>query len=300
PHTRHHLDHWRDTLHDLPTELPLPYDQSPSESTGDAGASYALRLDAETHRRLSALARDHDATPFMTLQAAVAALLTRLGAGTDIPLGTPVTGRVDERLQGLIGYFVNTVVLRADTSGEPSFAELLVRVRKAALDAYAHQDLPFHRLVEAINFERVPGRHPLFQVMVNFAVDGPADHLLPGLRTEHIPAQAHTAHFDLMFSFVEHRNRSGDPAGVTVSVEFRTGLFDAGTVEAMAARLRRLLSAVVADPRRPITDIDLLSDEERRQVLTAWQGPETPAPDTSIPVLFRAQVARAPRATALS
>ncbi|TDC22344.1 hypothetical protein E1265_15985 [Streptomyces sp. 8K308] len=294
------LAYWTQRLAGVPEELPLPVDRPRTEHTGNEGASHTVRLDAESHRRLAALARDHDATLFMALQAAVAALLTRLGAGTDIVLAFPTTGRTEAELQELVGFFVNTLVLRADTSGEPSFAELLGRVGEAALGAYAHQDVPFERLVEAVNPERVPGRHPLAQVTVGLTGGTANVGSLPGLAVEQVPTSTGAVHFDLMVSFVEHRGPDGEVGGIDVELAYKVDLFDAGTVEAMAARLRRLLSAVVADPRRPITDIDLLGDEERRQVLTAWQGPETPAPDTSIPVLFRAQVARAPRATALS
>lgn len=183
------LNHWRAQLADLPVELALPADR-PRPGTSDyAGGSAEVAWGPELHRHLLALAKEHGCTLFMVLQAGFAALLSRLGAGTDIPIGTPVAGRTDDALDEVVGFFVNTVVLRTDVSANPSFAELLRRVRATDLGAYEHQDVPFERLVEEVNPPRSLGRHPLFQVMVQLqhAAAGPR---FPGLRAaeHHIPS----------------------------------------------------------------------------------------------------------------
>jgi amino acid adenylation domain-containing protein len=294
------LDYWTSRLAGIPAELPLPFDRPRSAGTGTEGASHRFRLDAGLHRKLTGLASRHDATLFMTLQAAVAELLTRLGAGTDISLSSPTSGRTEAALDGMVGFFINTLVLRTDTSGSPCFAELLARTRATALDAYAHQDLPFERLVDALNPERSPGSHPLTQVMVTLQGTTAEFDALPGLRAERVSTSTGTMHFDLLVACTEHRDAEGRGAGIDVELGFRTGLFDAVTVRGIGARLVRLLTAVAARPDVPLSAIDLLSGAERRQVLTEWQGTPAPAPELSVPALFRAQAARTPGATALS
>ena len=186
----------------------------------------------------------------MVLQAGVAALLTRLGAGTDIPIGSPIAGRTDGALDDLVGFFVNTLVLRTDTAGNPSFRELIARVRATNLAAYGHQELPFERLVEVVNPARSLARHPLFQVMLAFQNNPPAGFDLPGLTTAFEPVAATTAKFDLSVSLGEQRCiqriAGWDIDGV---LEYATDLFDRATVEALARRLMRLLEAAVASTR---------------------------------------------------
>ncbi|MGW6916117.1 non-ribosomal peptide synthase/polyketide synthase [Kitasatospora sp. NPDC054939] len=288
--------YWTQALAGLPEQLQLPADRPRPAAMSYGGDLLELRIDAELHTALVELARRSGATLFMVLQAALAALYTRLGAGTDIPIGSPIAGRTDEALDDLVGFFINTLVLRTDTSGDPSFAELLGRVRETALSAYAHQDVPFEHLVEALNPSRSLSHHPLYQtgLVVQNAPGG--DFELPGLQVSGVSVLTGTARLDLTFGFAEEHGPDGAPAGLSGAVEYSTDLFDRSTVEALAARWTRLLAAVAAAPDRPIGGIDLLSAEERSELLPAVEGG---AAGVSLPELFAAQVTATPDAVAL-
>jgi amino acid adenylation domain-containing protein len=234
----------------------------------------------------------------MVLHAGLAALLSRMGAGTDIPLGAPVAGRTDEAVHDLVGFFVNTLVLRADLSGEPSFAQLLDRVRETVLAAQGRQDVPFERLVEVLNPARSPARHPLFQVMLADQDVGAVDWQLPGLRVQTEPVPDVAAKFDLTLAFQQNRDADGAPAGIDASFEYPEDLFDQATVEALATRLTRLLRQVAAGPDRPVSDLDLLTTAERR-VLAEWNDTARDIPAAVWPELFQAQVAFTPDAPAV-
>ncbi|MER7278466.1 amino acid adenylation domain-containing protein [Dactylosporangium sp. NPDC000244] len=288
-----HLDFWRDALAGAPETLRLPADRPRPAEASATGATLAFPIAPELEAALRGLARAHGVTLFMTVQAAVAALLSRLGAGDDIPLGTPVAGRPDEALERLAGFFANTVVLRTDLSGDPTFAELLGRVRAADLAALAHQDLPFDRLVEALNPHRSLAHHPLFCVMVSYQAPLPAVAGFPGIRATPRLVATGTAKFDLTFDVAE---RDGGLAG---SLEYRSDLFDPATAEALAARFVRLLEAVTAAPDRPIGEADLLGPAERAALSGAWQGPRRAIAPRTLPELFAAQVAARPDAVAV-
>lgn len=295
------LDFWTKTLKDLPEQLDLPSDFLRPAKASHHGETLPLSFDAALHCRLRTLALEGHASMFMVLQAALAALLSRMGSGTDIPIGTAIAGRTDSTLEQLVGFFVNTMVLRTDTSGNPSFLELLARVRTVDLDAYAHQELPFERLVEVLNPSRSLSRHPLFQIMLVFhhtqaSLDLPE---LPDLATKIEPIDSHVAKFDLSFSLGERLAPDGTPEGIEGVIEYSTDLFERKTVEGLAVRLIRLLEAVTTDPAQPIGRLSLLDCEERRQILMDWNNTARNVVQHTLPVMFETQVGHTPEAIAV-
>ncbi|MER5362577.1 condensation domain-containing protein, partial [Streptomyces sp. NPDC002785] len=261
------LEFWREALAGLPEELSLPVDRPRPVRASYRGDVVPFVLDAEVHAGLAGLARESGASLFMVLQAAVAVWLGKLGAGTDVPLGTPVAGRTDSALDDLVGFFVNTLVLRTDVSGDPTFRELLGRVRETDLEAYAHQDIPFERLVDLVSPERSLSRHPLFQVMLTLDNDARGRLALADIDAEILPLGTGAAKFDLALSFGERSVGDGSPAGLDGFVDFALDLFDRATVEDFTTRLGRVLRAVVADPDASVSTMDILSPEERDEIL---------------------------------
>ncbi|MEV4434132.1 amino acid adenylation domain-containing protein [Streptomyces sp. NPDC049585] len=291
------LQHWRTALAGLPEELQLPFDRPRSAEAANHGGRVELRLPDEVARGVHRLAQDSGASLFMVLHAAVAALLHRLGAGTDVPLGTVVAGRGDEALEELVGFFVNTLVLRTDLSGDPGFRELVERVRTADLAAFSHPDIPFERLVEELNPVRTLSRNPLFQVAVSLENTEEADLELAGLTLAPQPTSMDVAKFDLSFTFGEVP-REGAAPGIGGELEYNTALFDRTTAEAFADRLTRLLTAAVADPDLPLGAIDLLSGQEHA-VLDGTNDTAREIPAQTVPALFARQAARTPGAPAV-
>ncbi len=293
------IEYWQRALAGLPEELALPFDRPRPAEPSRRGGQIAWRLaDARLHAELADLARERQATVFMVLHAGLAVLLSRLGAGTDIPLGAPVAGRTDEAVHDLVGLFVNTLVLRADLSGDPGFGEVLGRVREMVLSAQARQDVPFERLVEVLNPVRSLSRHPLLQVLLVDEII-PDDWQLSGLRVRSEPSPAVSAKFDLTLGFEQRRGQGGVPAGIQAHLEYATDLFDQGTVRALAARLTRLLRQAVRDPGRPISQLDLLTATERRS-LRDWNDTARPVQAATLHGLFEQQAARAPHAPAVT
>nr|ASV46716.1 non-ribosomal peptide synthetase [uncultured bacterium] len=246
---------WRAELEGAPpaTELPVDRPHSP-ERAGRAGKQIVV-VPAETARRLAALARAEGATTFMALLAACGAWLGRYADAEDVVLGTPIAGRTQEELEGLIGFFVNTLAIRVELSGDPTFAGLVARVRARLLGAYAHQDLPFEKVVEELRVPRDPGRTPVFQAMFMLQAEMERWAVEPAAGApawEQEPAGTGTAKFDLSVGFVER------PQGLAAVLDYDAGLFDAATAERMAGHLLHLLDAVAADPRRPLSDVPLL------------------------------------------
>lgn len=294
------LRYWTQTLAGLPEELSLPRDRPRPAVSNHLGGLVETRIPAATHARLVELAKASNSTVFMTAQAALAVLLTRLGAGTDIPIGTPIAGRTDEALDELVGFFVNTLVLRTDTSGDPTFRELLTRVRDLDLAAYAHQDLPFERLVEVLNPARSLSRHPLFQVMLVLQNNAAAGTEIDGLEVLDQPLDLGVAKFDLTVTLEERRRRDGTPDGLTCWLEYATDLFDRDTAERLAGQLARVIEVVSRHPDVRVGEVEITSAAERRHLLVELNDTATAAPqDRTLPELFAEVATRRPDATAV-
>ncbi|MEV7600679.1 non-ribosomal peptide synthase/polyketide synthase [Kitasatospora sp. NPDC089797] len=287
------LDHWRTVLADLPP-LELPTDRPRPAVRGTDGALVTFDLPAALTARLRERGREADGTLYTVLLAACQVLLARWSGQSDLAVGTVTSGRDQGELHDVVGMFVNTLVLRGAVRPELPFRALLAGARDTVLDALAHQEVPFERLVDALQPERDTSRTPLFQVMValhNLGAEAPR---LPGLTVEPVTPPVRHATFDLSFDFVE---RDG---GLTGHLEYSTGLFDARTAEQLAARLTVLLEAVAADPDTPVGALPLMTAEERDRTLRQGRGEPLPEePDTVLPALLEEQAARTPHATAL-
>jgi nonribosomal peptide synthetase DhbF len=264
------LGYWEQALRDVPAELELPADRPRPPVPSYRGGRYRFGIQPALHRGIADLARDEGASVFMVLQAGLSSLLTRMGAGTDLPIGVPVAGRTEEVLDDLVGLFLNTLVLRTDTSGDPDFRALVQRIRDADLDAYANQEVPFDYLVEMLNPTRTLARNPLFHVVITFQSQPRSPVVFEGCQTTRLRVTMKTARFDLSVSLRERRDADGTPDGIDASVEYTTDLFDEATIAALMQRLVRLLTAVIADPDQPISHASILSDEERQRLVTEW------------------------------
>ncbi|MFH8620278.1 amino acid adenylation domain-containing protein [Streptomyces sp. NPDC017979] len=295
-----HLRFWTETLESLPVEIELPTDRPRPEVASHRGDSVRVELSPELHAGLAGLARDNHATLFMVIQTGLAALLARLGAGVDIPIGAPVAGRTDDALDGLVGFFVNTIVTRVDASGDPTFRTLLERVRATDLAAYEHQDLPFEHLVEVINPPRSSARHPLFQVMFALQGEGEPRLNMPGLDAVVEPIDAVAAKFDLLLNLTENRSSEGGFAGVVGALEYSRDLFDAESVVHVGEQLVELLAAAVADADRPIATMAGPTSAERAVAPRNGGTPVTDAGPALLHRLFEARAAQDPDAVAVA
>ncbi|MCY7785400.1 non-ribosomal peptide synthetase DhbF [Bacillus inaquosorum] len=293
------LAFWKETLKNLPDQLELPTDYSRPAEPSHEGDAIHFRIEPELHKRLQQLARANRVSLFMVLQSGLAALLTRLGAGTDIPIGSPIAGRNDDALGDLVGLFINTLVLRTDTSGDPSFRELLDRVREVNLAAYENQDLPFERLVEVLNPARSRATHPLFQIMLAFQNTPDAELHLPDMESSLRIHSVGSAKFDLTLEISENRLADGTPNGLEGLLEYSTDLFKRETAQALADRLMRLLEAAESDPDQQIGNLDILAPEERSNMATDWQNVSEKIPHASLPEQFEKQAALSPDAIAV-
>src|SRR5690606_4497357 len=291
---REQCDYWRATLADLPELSTLPTDRPrPREASYRAGTT-TFALDADFHATLAELARRHNVTLFMVAHVALAVLMARMSGNDDITVGTPVAARGDAALDDLVGMFVNTLVLRTSVRPDQTFEELLAQVRAADAGAFEHADLPFERLVGLIDPPRSTAHHPLFQVMLTFQNLRLGALELPGLAVEGLTSARPLAEFDLQLTLAESTDEHGTPAGIAAEIAYAADLFDPATIRGFAERYRRVLAGMVADMRTVAGDLDLLSDAERRTVLTEWNATAHPVPRTTSIELFEAQLAANP------
>ncbi|MEW5925955.1 MAG: amino acid adenylation domain-containing protein [Gemmatimonadota bacterium] len=288
------LGWWRERLAGAPELLELPTDHPRPAAQTFRGAAEPVGLSGELLERLQALARREGTTLYMTLLGAFQALLSRYGGGEDVVVGSPVAGRTRREVEGLIGFFVNTLALRTDLSGDPTFRETLRRVREVTLGAYEHQEVPFEKLVAELRPERSLGHSPLVQAMLTLRDAGVAEDALPGLRTQWMDAQLESAKFDLSLSV------AATPRGLLGELIYATDLFERGTALRMLGHLGRVLEQVAGDAEVRLSALELLGEAERAQVLEAWNRTEAEyPPDRCVHQLFEEQAARTPGSVAV-
>jgi amino acid adenylation domain-containing protein/non-ribosomal peptide synthase protein (TIGR01720 family) len=285
------ISYWKKALAALPACVTLPTDRPRPAVASHRGDHISASLDAGVHADLLRLAREHDVSLFMVLIAGLAALLSRLGAGDDVPIGSTVAGRDDEALDDMVGLFVNTVVLRVDTSGNPSFAELLGRVRERALAAYSHREVPFEHLVDVLQPTRSLAYHPLFQINLALRNSDEAAFDLAGLDIATELGHTGTAKFDLFVDLTEQHDDTGRPTGVRGLLEYAADLFDPPSIRTFWDRWARLLGAAAAAPKAPVSALNILDAGERRRVLEDGTGPALAPVSRSLPDLLRDRLA---------
>ncbi|MDZ8257987.1 non-ribosomal peptide synthetase [Nostoc sp. ChiQUE01b] len=291
---QNHLSYWQQQLANAPTFLPLPTDRPRPAVQTFNGSYHVFTLSVELTQKLLQLSQQQGVTLFMTLLAAYNTLLYRYTGQEDILVGTPIANRDRTELEGLIGFFVNTLVMRTDLAGNPSFNELLPRLREMALSAYAHQDLPFEMLVEALQPERDLSHTPLFQVMF-VLLNAPMSEIeLTGLSVSGLPIGITTAKFDLTLTM------ENTPNGLFGWWEYNTDLFDSSTIERMTGHFLTLLEAIVANPSERISQLPMLKASEQQQLLVEWNDTQVDYPqDKCIHQLFEELVERTPDAIAV-
>lgn len=284
------LDFWKSKLCGMPATLNLPLDRPRPAMQSFRGAKHVFQIGTELTRRLTVLAYAHNATLFMLLLAAFQHVLARWSGQEDIVVGTPMAGRTHRRIEALVGFFVNVVVLRTDLSGAPSLRQLLLRTKETALQAYSHQDVPFERLVEELNPRRDLSRPPLVQVMINSipATDSAESMSLPGLSIEVLPAGEVNARYELMLRIQEKSDQ------VECSFEYATDLFDASTLDWLAKHYCSILEQGVAEPDRPLSDLELPGSDLQCMILST----SCHEPVQSLVEVFSRQVRRDPAAIA--
>lgn len=292
-HASRRLAHWEGVLRGAPEELSLPADRSRPAERDHLGGTVAYTLPPEVADALRVVAASHGASVFMALHAAVVALLHRLGAGEDVLLGAPVAGRADEDLDDVVGFFVDTVVLRTHVTGDATFAELLDRVRRDDLAAFANADVPFDWVVDRLRPTRSLSRHPLIQATIAHHRADEVALTLPGVRAEPFAPSTGAAMFDLDLRFVE---TAGD--GIHVQASYARDMFDADTVHALLERLHRLIDRVLAKPTSPLGTMSVTTDAEHDLFADLDAGGH-PVPDTLVVRRFADRVRLHPHIPAL-
>ncbi|HSF43384.1 MAG TPA: amino acid adenylation domain-containing protein, partial [Thermoanaerobaculia bacterium] len=289
------LGHWRDRLRGAPALLELPIDRPRPAVPSRRGRAISFALPAGLAAAVRDLGRAETATPFMVLLAAFQVLLGRFSGQDDVSVGAPIAGRTRVEVEGLVGFFVNTLVLRTDLAGNPTFRDLLARVRETSLDAHLHQDVPFEKLVEELEPQRSLSRAPLFQVMLAYQnLPEPGAEGFPGLRVASLPVSQSAEKFDLTLALRDRED------GLSGSLSYACDLFDAATAERMLASFCELLSAAVADPAQRVTDLPLLSAGDLERVLSGTAGPAAAWPERRLHELFEESARRTPHAVAIS
>lgn len=288
-----HLDYWRAQLAGAPGVINLPADGRGTAGARAEGDAVYFRIDAEVADAVNALARRTDASAYMVLLAAFLALLHRWSGDLDLTVGSPIANRPRKELEGLIGFFVNTLALRVNVDGDPDFLGLIARVRSTALEAYAHADLPFEQIVEKLNPERRLNRSPFFQLMFAMQSGSLEDVSLDGLRIDAVPLSTGSARLDMTMSIQE------TPAGFTGCLEFSTALFRPETAQRFAEHFRNMVEAAVRQPSTAVSLIDYLGYGERHRLLVEWNRTEVPARPRCLHQLVEEQAARTPDAIAL-
>ncbi|MFL5354815.1 non-ribosomal peptide synthetase, partial [Archangium sp.] len=287
-----HLQYWKQRLSPPPPALHLPTDRPRQASTTYAGAHLPFAFSPTLSHALRAQAQREGATVFMALIAAFQGLLHRYTGQEDFAIGTPMTYRENLQLESVVGCFINTLVLRADLSGEPSFTELLARTRKTMLEAFAHQRAPFERVVQVVNPERGPGHSPLFQVLISLE-ESPAALQFDQVQVQVFQTEVSVAKFELSLRLVDR------PSGICGLLEYSTELFERSTIERMVEHLQAFLEGAVAAPSTPVSRLAMLPERERHQVLEAWNATRADVPWECLHVLFEQQAARTPEAMAV-
>ncbi|HEX2076721.1 MAG TPA: amino acid adenylation domain-containing protein [Longimicrobium sp.] len=285
---------WKEQLGGAPTLLELPTDHPRPAVASDAGATRGFAVPAETAAALRALSRREGATLFVTLLSAWQLLLSRYAGQEDVVVGTPIAGRNRLETEGLIGFFVNTLVLRAELGGEPTFGELLGQVRERTLGAYAHQDVPFEKLVEELGVERSLAHTPLFQVMFSLQNNAQEELQLGEAGLEGLGTESASVKFDLMLSLSETAEE------IQGALSYRVELWEGATMERLLEHYGTLLAAMAASPERKVTEIGLLGAAERAQVLEGWNATTVEVRPALVHELFAEQAARTPEAVAVS
>ena len=288
------LGYWREKLGGA-ARLELPTDRPRPTVRDSAGDHVPFTVPASVADTLDGITRRGGATPFMALLSAYMILLSRYGRQTDVAVGTPVAGRDRAEVQDLIGLFLNTLVLRVDLSGDPSFAEVLQRVRNTALEAYAHQEVPFERLVEELAPDRDPSATPLFSTMFLWGSAEAGRRRLGALRTGSVPIGASDAKVDLTLEAA--RRPDGSLGG---SVTYATALFDRDTAERFAAQFVELVTRIAREPETPVSRLSALPAAERQLVVEEWNDTGVAYPTGTLPALFERQVEHTPDALAVS
>lgn len=288
------LAYWRRQLADLPTLELLADRRRPMGGTFQ-GALHWFAVPAPVHAKLRAIGHQHGATLFMTLLAVFQVLLHRYTGQSDIVVGSPIASRTRPEIEGLIGFFVNSLVMRVDLSGDPTFREALRRVREAAIAAYNHQDLPFERLVEELQPERDATRNPLYQVSFQLFSSRSASPMPQDPGPSYLEVDRGTANLDLALDMAD------TPGSLLGRFEYSTDLFDTATIERMTEQFLRLLEGVAADPDRRISDLPILAASERQRLVTEWNDTAVPYPhEAPVHRLFEAQAARTPHVVAVA